>query len=222
LCYVVKGELKTEKSKYRVVFKPNDTLVLQKPNDLFENAGFESIAYLPASRQLVSFYENNNLPNAATGYIFNTDLSNKRALHFDKPLLFRLTDITTFKDSSGNEALLGMNFFYNDFKKDTGAKATEFDYYLTGDTNKQYTSKQLSTAFAEMHGGNLLKDCYSRVISLHIHDNAVNWREEKVISYNPDNWEGITSYKKGVLLIIDGKPPGVNCRLSYFKLDQEQ
>ena len=130
-----------------------------------------------------------------------------------------MTDIAAIKDSTGNEVLLGMNFFYNDFKRDTGAKTTEFNYYLTGDTNKQYSSKQLSTAFAEMHDGNLLKDCYSRVISLHIHDHSVSWREEKVISYNPDNWEGVTSYKKGVLLIIDGKPPGVNCRLSYFELD---
>src|SRR3954463_13871801 len=92
----------------------------------------------------------------------------------------------------------------------TGAKSTEFDYYLTGNTNKVYTSKQLSTAFAEIHGGDLLKDCFSRIISLHIHNGIVSWKEEKVISYRADNWEGISSYKKGVLLIIDGKPPGVN------------
>src|SRR5207253_2343423 len=157
--------------------------------------------------------------DAATGYSFNTDFSNNHPLSFNRPLLFRLTDITAIKDSAGNDALLGTDFFYNDFKRDTGTKITEFDYYLTGDTNKIYTSKQLSTAFAEMHGGNLLKDCFSRVISLHIHCNSVSWKEEKVISYKADNWEGITPFKKGVLLIIDGKPPGVNCRLSYFELD---
>ena len=54
---------------------------------------------------------------------------------------------------------------------------------------------------------------------MHLHDNAVSWKEEKTISFQADNWEGITPYKKGVLLIIDGKPPGVNCRLSYFELD---
>ena len=193
LCYVVKGIIKGENNTYQVVFKTKDIMALQKPTYGFDNAGFESIAYLPASRKLVSFYENNNLPNVATGYIFNTDFSNKQRIHFDRPLLFRLTDITAINDSTGNESLLGINFFYNDFKRDTGAKTTEFDYYLTGDSNKRYTSKQLSTAFAEMHDGNLLKDCYSRVISLHIHDHSISWREEKVISYNPDNWEGVTS-----------------------------
>jgi hypothetical protein len=221
LCYVVKGIIKEERNKYRVVFNPKDMLVLQKPNYRFANAGFESLAYLPASKQLIAFYENNNLPDAATGYSFNTDFSNKHSLSFNSPLLFRLTDITAIKDSAGNDALLGTNFFYNDFKRDTGTKITEFDYYLTGDTNKIYTSKQLSTAFAEMDGGNLLKDCFSRVISLHINGNSVSWKEEKVINYKADNWEGITPFKKGVLLIIDGKPPGVNCRLSYFELDKE-
>lgn len=221
VCYVVKGTVKGENNKYRVAFKPKDILALQKPNYRFANAGFESLAYLPASKRLISLYENNNLPNAATGYSFRTDLSKKQALHFDKPLLFRLTDITAVKDSAGNETLLGINFFYNDFKRDTGSRATEFDYYLTGDTNKVYTSRQLSTAFAAMHGGNLMKDCFSRIISLHLHGNSISWKEEKVISYKADNWEGITPYKKGVLMIIDGRPPGVTCRLSYFKLDKE-
>src|SRR5438309_8775060 len=122
LCYVVKGIIKVESNKYRVIFKPKDMLVLQKPNYRFDNAGFESVAYLPASKRLISFYENNNLQNPATGYSFNTDFSNKKPLHFDKPLLFRLTDITAIKDSTGKDALLGINFFYNDFKRDTGTK----------------------------------------------------------------------------------------------------
>ncbi|TKK67442.1 hypothetical protein FC093_14185 [Ilyomonas limi] len=221
LCYVVKGVIKEKEDKYRVVFKPKDILALQKPNYRFDNAGFESLTYLPASKKLVALYENNNLSNAVTGYTFNTDFTHKQSLQFNKPLLFRLTDITAIKDSAGNDALLGMNFFYNDFKKDTGRKATEFNYYFTGDTNKVYTSKQLTAAQSQLHGGNLLKDCFSRVISLHIHNNTVSWQEEEIISYQCDNWEGITSYKKGVLLMVDGKPPGVNCRLSYFELDNQ-
>jgi len=219
LCYVIKGIIKEKANQYSVVFKPKDILTLQKPDYRFNNAGFESLTYLPASKRLVTFYENNNHTNTATGYVFNTDLTHKQSLHFDKPLLFRLTDITAIKDGAGNDALLGVNFFYNDFKKDTGTKTTEFNYYLTGDTNRKYTSRQLITAQGELHGGNLLKDCFSRVISLHIHNNTVSWQQEKIISYQCDNWEGITSYKKGVLLMVDGKPPGVNCRLSYFELD---
>lgn len=152
--------------------------------------------------------------------MFKTNLTHKQPLQFNKPLLFRLTDVTAIRDSAGNDALLGINFFYNDFKKDTGRKATEFNYYLTGDTNKVYTSKQLIAAQSQLHGGNLLKDCFSRIISLHIHNNTVSWQEEKIVSYQCDNWEGITSYKKGVLLMVDGRPPGVNCRLSYFELDK--
>ena len=221
LCFVVKGNIKSNKKGLRVVFKTGDTMQLPKPNYRYDNAGFESLAYLPASKQLVSFYENNNLLNTATGYMFNTDFSNKQTLYFDSALLFRITDITAVKDSAGNDVLLGTQFFYNDFKKDTARKSTEFNYYLTGDTTKTYTSRQLIAAQSQLHGGNLLKDCFSRVIRLQIQGTTVSWKEEKIISYQCDNWESITPYKKGVLLMVDGKPPGVTCRLSYFALEQE-
>lgn len=220
LCFVVKGIIKAEKHQYRVVFKSSDTMSLPKPDYLFDNAGFESLTYLPSTRQLVSFYENNNLQQAPTGYVFNTSFSSKQPLYFDSALLFRLTDITLAKDSAGNDVLLGINYFYNDFKKDTAPKITEFDYYLTGDTGKVYSSRQLMAAQRHMQGGNLLKDCFSQIVALHIHDGKVSWQQQKIISYHSDNWEGITSYKKGVLTIVDGKPPGVNCRLAYFEMEQ--
>ncbi len=218
LCFVIKGVIKQQKKAYAVVFKVADTMSLPKPDYRFANAGFESIAYLPVTKKLIAFYENNNLTGAATAFTFTTGFKNKTAVHFAAPLPFRLTDVAATTDSAGAEALTGINYFYNDFKNDTTHRKTEFDYYLTDNTDKVYTSLQLGTAASQMHGGNLLKDCFSRIITMHIRGDTLTWQEQKMISYQPDNWEGIASYKKGVILIIDGKPPGVPCRLSYFSL----
>lgn len=211
ICYVIKGLI--DGSTMQINFALNDTLSLPKPDYTFGNAGFESITYLPQQKKLIAMYENNAVTNATTAFTFTTDLKNKEAVLFAKPLLFRLTDIAYF----GGNTMLGLNHYYRDYI-DTlicgvvphGANTlkNEYCYYIENDFTE--ASKEMSA--------NPQQTSFTRVVQFSFSGKKLSWQKEKIISYSSDNWEGIMPYKNGVLMVVDGRPPGVPCKLSYFKL----
>ncbi|MDQ2753460.1 MAG: SdiA-regulated domain-containing protein, partial [Bacteroidota bacterium] len=211
LCYVVKGTI--DGNTMQIHFKPNDTMSLPKPDYTFGNAGFESIAYLPQQHKLIAAYENNAITSAPTAFVFATNLQNKEAVRFTKPLLFRLTDMSSV---SGN-TLFGLNHYYRDYvdtltcgvmPKGANTLKNEYCYYV---------ADHLVEAIKEM-GANPQQTNFTRIVQLCFRNNKIDWQVKKIISYSSDNWEGILPYKKGVLLVVDGRPPGVPCKLSYFEL----
>lgn len=211
LCYVVKGSI--DGKTMQINFEPNDTMSLPKPDYTFGNAGFESIAYLPQQNKLIAAYENNTITSAPTAFTFTTNLQNKQAVTFTKPLLFRLTDMNFV---AGN-TLLGLNHYYRDYidtltcgviPKGANTLKNEYCYYV---------ASHLVQAKQEM-SANPQQAYFTRVVQLSFHNNTLDWRIKKIISYSSDNWEGILPYKKGILLVVDGRPPGVPCKLSYFEL----
>lgn len=212
LCYVVKGTI--DAKAMQIHFNPNDTMSLPKPDYTFGNAGFESIAYLPQQRELIAAYENNAISTAPTAFVFTTNLKNKQPVTFTKPLLFRLTDLSF----SGGNTMLGLNHYYRDYV-DTltcgvipnGANTLKNEYCY-------YVADHLAQATKEM-GTNPQQAYFTRVVQLSFHNNKLDWQTKKIISYSADNWEGILPYKKGALLVVDGRPPGVPCKLAYFKFE---
>lgn len=211
LCYVVKGSI--DGKTMEVNFNPGDTMSLPKPDYLFSNAGYESIAWLPQQQKLIALYENNAIGSAATGYTFTTSLQQKEAISFQSPLLFRLTDIA----HAGGNTLLGINHYYLQYSPlencDSLLSAgnrmrTEYCYYIRN---------QVANAVKEM-GANPQQTSFTRIVQLTLTGNRMEWKPKAIISYSNDNWEGILPYKKGVLMVVDGRPPGVPCKLSYFEL----
>ena len=211
VCYVIKGLI--DERSMQINFAPNDTLSLPKPDYTFGNAGFESIAYLPQQKKLIAVYENNAVTTAPTAYTFTTNLKNKQAITFTKPLLFRLTDASFFRGNT----LLGLNHYYRDYV-DTltcgvvprGANTLKNEYCY-------YIGTHLAEAKKEM-SANPQQTSFTRIVLLSMLNKKFTWKEKKIISYSADNWEGMVPYKNGVLLVVDGRPPGVPCKLSYFDL----
>ena len=114
--------------------------------------------------------------------------------------------------------MLGLNHYYRDYN-DTltcgiipkGANTLKNEYCY-------YVGNHLAQATKEM-GANPQQTCFTRIVQLSVQNQTLNWKVKKIISYSSDNWEGILPYKKGVLLVVDGRPPGVPCKLSYFELE---
>lgn len=211
LCYVVKGTI--DAKRMHIHFKPNDTMSLPKPDYTFGNAGFESIAYVPQQNKLIATYENNAVTNAPTAFVFTTNLKNKEPVMFTKPLLFRLTDLSFW----GGNTLLGLNHYYRDYvdtltcsviPKGANTLKNEYCYYV---------ANHLAQATKEMRA-NPQQTSFTRIVEFSLQNQTLHWKVKRLISYSADNWEGILPYKKGVLLVVDGRPPGVPCKLSYFEL----
>lgn len=199
------------RSRGLVSYGPNDTLSLPKPDYTFGNAGFESIAYLPKENRLIAMYENNAITTAPTAFAFDTGLQNRQPLFLAKPLLFRITDVAFINGNS----LIAINHYYRDYNdtitcgvitKGATTLKNEYCYYI-GD--------KLAEATTAMHA-NPQQANFTRLVTLTLANNTLQWKEKKIISYSSDNWEGILPYKKGVLMVVDGRPPGVPCKLSYF------
>ena len=128
-------------------------------------------------------------------------------------MLFRLTDVSFL----GGNTLLGLNHYYRDYvdtltcgviPKGANTLKNEYCYYV---------ANRLAQAEKEI-GASPQQAYFTRVVQLSFHNNKLDWQLKKIISYSSDNWEGILPYKKGVLLVVDGRPPGVPCKLSYFEL----
>ncbi len=211
LCYVIKGTI--DGNKMQINFQPNDTMSLPKPDYTFGNAGFENIAYLPKEHKLIAGYENNAITTAPTAFTFTTNLTHKQAATFTQPLLFRLTDIA----STQVNMLIGLNHYYRDYNdtvacgvipKGANTLKNEYCYYVAN-----HLAEATKEMRADPQGFN-----FTRLVELRFENNKINWKEKELISYSSDNWEGILPYKKGVLMVVDGRPPGVPCKLSYFQL----
>lgn len=209
LCYAVKGTI--DARTMQVNFQPGDTLSLPKPDYTFGNAGFESLTYLPGEKKLIAVYENTAITTHPVAYTFDTNLRNRQPVSFAKPLLFRVTDIASLHDNS----LVALNHYYRDYNdtvvcgvipKGASTLKNEYCYYI---------GSHLKEAADEM-GANPQQTSFTRVIELTFLNNKLDWKERKIISYSADNWEGILPYWKGVLMVVDGRPPGVPCKLSYF------
>ena len=212
LCYVIKGTI--DAASRQINFAPSDTLSLPKPDYTFGNAGFESLAYLPNRHRLIAIYENNAVTAAPTAFTFTTMLTGKQAAMFTKPLLFRLTDISY----AGGNALLGINHYYRDYAQQIacgvmapGANTLKNEYCY-------YVAAHLPQATKEMHA-DPRQTSFTRIVELTVNkNNEISWKEKKIISYSSDNREGTLPYKTGVLMVVDGRPPGVPCQLSFFDL----
>lgn len=189
-CYLVKGSIDGKKRGI-TLGKPQP---LPRPKKI-HNAGFESLAYMPDKKKLIAFYEYNRDTADALAYIIDPKtLKLEQTLKFDVPLYFRLTDITYLDKNR----FAGINYYYKG------------DGKVYPDDNEHYEVAE------KIIGEDPRKTCYASIIELSLRDNKVYYRPLKFVSNANDNWEGITTFGKGYIMVIDGKPPGKPCRLSWF------
>ena len=198
-CYVIKGIIN---EKEKVINMLTDTLHIPNTYDI-NNAGYESLALLPKKDSLLAFFECNKDVAHARAYMISTSLKGKpKPVEWERPLYFRITDVFALNDS----VLIGINRLFT-----VPFYTKERDDYLkntdTAQVNKQFTN-----------GGN--PDlCFDQLIKLTIKHNKINWQPLAFVSLNLlDNYEGLVPFKDGVLMVVDGEPGNVPCKLVYMRL----
>jgi hypothetical protein len=195
-CYLIKGIIDESTKSINLL---TDTLHI--PNTYkINNAGYESLAFLPQRNSLIAFFECNKDTANAKAFMFNTGLKESAAVvTWERSLYFRLTDVFALNDSE----LIGINHLFT-----SKNYPFERDAYIQCE-NLSDVEKQLT------NGGNI-DTCFTQIIKLSIRNNKINWQPVAFVSLNAaDNYEGIVSFKNGALIIVDGEPGNNPCKLMY-------
>lgn len=189
-CYLFKGVLDTVRNEINLDTKHYISL---RRYPYIENAGFESVAYLPNEKKLLAYYEFNGMPGGGIGYLIDPSFK-KSSQQIKAPFLyFRITDIAT--TASGE--IYGINYHYNG----------DYDEYLNnGILNNR--EDDIKKAVADLKDkltkspDYLKNNTYARIVTLKNYKDK-QWQHVTTFDSEKDNWEGITLFKKGALIITD-------------------
>ena len=182
-CFVLSGAL----SDGKVILK-NELIPLKKPRKengmAIFNAGFEAMTKW--KNKLYSFYEYNYFKNGSFVYTLKKNQQTFDSIPIQM-MPFRITDITHKK----GKKFTGINFFYKGDTMENG--------YVIDSTDKDYLRTRSGDKFIS----------YIRLIQLKIHRKKITWKSllELPSEIHQYNWEGITAYKKGYLIINDKYTP---------------
>jgi hypothetical protein len=192
-CFLLKGALDTVKNEINI--DPLHFITLKRYLRI-NNAGFESVTWLPKEQKLLAYYEFNGETTGGHGYLIDTAF-NKAPEQIETPFLyFRLTDIAATND----DKIYGINYFWNgDYNaylnngilknQEESIKKNIPDLQGPIDSNPDYLKQKTTN--------------YARIVML---DSRKDKHWKQVTSAFPafkNNWEGITLYRKGALIITD-------------------
>lgn len=189
-CYLFKGVLDTIKNEIELDAKNYISL---RRYPYIENAGFEGVAYLPKEKKLLAYYEFNAMPNGGLGYLIDPSFK-KLPQQIRAPFLyFRITDITT--TASGQ--IYGINYHYNG----------DYDRYLNNGILKDreadikkavpYLNDKLNQSPEY-----LKNNTHARIVTLKNYKDK-QWKQVVTFDGEKSNWEGISLFNKGALIITD-------------------
>ncbi len=191
-CYLLKGKLDTVNNQ--VIIDPIHIIKLKRP-ELIYNAGYEAVTWLPKEKKLLAYYEYNGRANGGSGYLIDTSFLTQPEAVKTPQLYFRITDmVATSKDK-----IYGVNYFYNG----------DYNYYLN---NKQVNNQEGNIKkIIPVLRDSLIKDpnylkhpptTYARIVILKNRKTG-KWKQVATVPGYRNNWEGITLYRKGALIITD-------------------
>ncbi len=188
-CYLFKGVLDTIKNEINLDVT---NYVSLRRYPYIENAGFESVAYLPKEKKLLAYYEFNGMPGGGIGYLVDL-LFKRKPQQIKTPFLyFRITDVAT----TATGQIYGINYHYNG----------DYDNYLNNGIlkNREEDIKKIIPDLKDkLTTPNYLKNyTYARIVTLkNYKDNQ--WHQVGSFDGEKRNWEGITLFNKGALIITD-------------------
>lgn len=199
-CYLLKGYIRSQKGRTTIALQK--MFAIEKPEDAYVNAGYESIGYLPGSKVIYVFFEKNS-PEQPSVAMVDTSFGEHALTYgtFERPMFFRLTDVA----AGGPHSFIGINHYFNDYQR----KQKEYSYYV-GDANKAAAGQQMFGADPAAHN-------YTAVVELTQKGTVTEWQTRKFISYGDENWEGIVPFRKGFLMVVDEYPRDGSPRMRYFE-----
>jgi len=192
-CFLLRGTLDTLQNT--ITIDPLHFAILKRPLRI-NNAGFESVTWLPKEKKLMAYYEYNGMPDGGKGYLIDTSFK-KVPQSVKVPFLyFRITDMVASK----KDKIYGINYFWNG----------DYDAYLNNDQLKNQ-EENIKTTIPDLKDNitqnpDYLKKkttSYGRIVML---KNRKDKHWKQVTSAFPapkNNWEGIALYRDGALIITD-------------------
>jgi hypothetical protein len=189
-CFLLKGVIDTVKNQ--ITIDPKHYIKLKRPRYI-KNAGFEGVTYLPTENKLLAQYEFNASANGNTGYLIDTSFKEAPQTITTPFLYFRITDIA----ATATDKLYGINYFYNG----------DYDSYLNNGIVKN-PEQDIKQTIPELRDSlnkapDYLKNhTYARIV---MRDSYKDMQWKPVISFNgyKNNWEGLTLFNNGALIITD-------------------
>jgi len=189
-CYILKGTFNIAKTE--LVIDAAHFITLPR-YPYIENAGFESLTWLPKEKKLLAVYEFNAIKGGGTGYLLDASFKTKPVAVKTPYAYFRITDIA----SNATDKIYAVNYHWNgDYKQ-----------YLS---NELLRNAEVSiAAFTPALKDSLLENVdylkhngFAEIISLR-NRKSTNWKHVATFPPKNNNWEGITLFKKGALIITD-------------------
>ena len=198
-CYIIKGIINEDEQSINIL---QDTLHI--PNTYgIDNAGYESLTYIPGKDSLIAFFEcNKDIVNARAFMLGATLQNGVMPVKWNAPLYFRLTDVYALNDSQ----LIGINHLFI-----SKSFVSERDAYIK-DVDLDLVKSQLT------NGGNI-DTCYTQLVALSLKENIISWIPLAFVSLDcAGNYEGIVPFNESVLIVVDGEPGDNRCKLTYLNL----
>lgn len=189
-CFLIKGIIDTVKNQ--ISMDPKNIISLKRPLYI-KNAGFEALTYLPKQNKLLATYEFNATAWRKTAYLIDTSFA-KPARAVSMPYqYFRITDMATGADGK----LYAINYHYNG----------DYQSYLNiGEVNHAEADIKLKVPVLRdslnKNTDYLKKFTYASVIRLDSYKSK-QWQTLSTFDGFKNNWEGLTLFNKGALIITD-------------------
>jgi hypothetical protein len=192
-CYVITGLL--DKTGTRIDIDPKKVAVLPRFS-FIPNAGFESLAWLPAEKKILALFEFNASPHGNRGYLIDPAFKTKPVAVPVPFSYFRITDAV-----STPKGIFALNYFWNGDNKD----------YLNNcivradSSNIADSVPSLRSSIAADSGYLRRKtNCFTRILHLDKRTGS-RWTEYEVIerTCSDTNWEGLVPFGNGFLIISD-------------------
>ena len=191
-CYVLKGILDTVNNS---IYIDSRHIIRLHRYPFIINGGFESLAYLPKQKKLLAYYEFNAMPDGGIGYLIDPNFKSPPKAVKSPYLYFRMTDITATKD----DRLYGINYYYDgDYN----------DYLANGIL--QHPEQKIKEAIPNLASPlnsdpkylKNTKTTDARIVTLKNYKDK-QWQQVVTFDGGKRNWEGITLFNKGALIITD-------------------
>jgi hypothetical protein len=189
-CYLVRGVIDPIKKEINIDHK--NYLALRRPLYV-SNAGYESITWLPGINKLIAFYEFNAVADGNIAYLIDTSLTKAPELIKTPFLYFRNTDAVT----APNGRIYAINYFWDG----------DFEKYLDNGI-VQNAARDIKRAVPALKDSIIKNPDYlkthtfARIIYLKNYSKK-KWKQVAVFDGFRNDWEGITLFKKGALVITD-------------------
>ncbi|MDI3319342.1 hypothetical protein [Pinibacter soli] len=183
-CYMLKGNLDTTTNELTI-----DTGKVMRLKRWFnwENAGFESIAYIPSENKLLTAYEA-NFHTVNYAYLVDTGFASESVRTQIPMLPFRITDLFM------GDKIYALNYYYH------GDHAIYADSTINDiKTTIPELAEQLNT------DPDYLKEKnheYARIVSLDSLSDT-KWKQVATFPGVKNNWEGMVLFRKGALIVSD-------------------